>query len=78
MTPKPFAEGDLVTVLPPFEGDPVVVFLQPHARVTAILPVLGDAMYLLRLDGAHPPDRIFGPFGAARLFPGWGDRGSYT
>ena len=75
---KPLGVRDRVTVLPPFDKDDFLVQMQRHAWVAEILP--GDspdsAVYMLHLDGAHPPDRKFGPFPATRLRAGWDTRGS--
>jgi hypothetical protein len=62
-----FKRGDLVTVLPPYDGDPVIVSMQHYGRVAA-----ADADgYTVILGAVWPPDRAFGPFPAERLAPGW-------
>lgn len=68
--------GDFVTVQGPFVDDPILVGLQPHARVAVVLPPAADeSQYLVELLSASPGLR-FGPFPAERLKPwrgcGWG------
>ncbi len=61
--------GDQVTVCPPYTWDPILVEMQPHARIAEVLD--GGAEYMIALGSVHPPDQRFGPFPAARLKPGW-------
>jgi hypothetical protein len=67
-----FKRGDLVTILPPYAEDPIIVELQPHARV--VEAVKGG--YMVTLGSAWPPHTRFGPFPEARLRLGW-SRGSW-
>lgn len=60
---EPLAAGDRAIVEPPFDDDPIIVSLQRHARVAAVLPRPGPdgAVYMLQLGGTlacrkpHPP-----------------------
>lgn len=62
-----FKPGQLVTILPPYGDDPIVVELQPHGRIGDVV----DDGYMVVLGSVWPPDRQFGPFPAGRLAPGW-------
>jgi hypothetical protein len=70
---KPFIVGDPVTVLPPYDSDPILVAMQRHATIAEIRPEPGPdgSVYMLQLVGTFPPDRKFGPFPETRLAPGW-------
>lgn len=66
--------GDPVTVLPPYDRDPLIVSMQPHARIAEVLPDAdgpGETAYMIALGSAWPPDRRFGPFSSDRLKAGW-------
>ena len=68
---KRYAVGDLVTVLPPFDNDPYIVRLQPHARIADVLPPKdGEAQYMIALLAVTPDSKHHGPFPARRLVPG--------
>jgi hypothetical protein len=70
----PLAVGDPVTVVPPFDLDPIVVAMQSHAKVAGVLPMpVGpdQAVYMIELDGTYPAGQQFGPFSANRLVRGW-------
>jgi hypothetical protein len=64
-----FKLGQMVTILPPYDDDPIVVSMQPYARVAE---VRGEA-YMLVLGATWPPDELFGPFPLRRLVCGWRD-----
>lgn len=65
-----FKRGDMVTICPPYTNDPIVVELQPHARVAE---VRGDE-YLVQLGTTWPPNQLFGPYPEERLKAGWWQR----
>ena len=69
---KLFAVGDLVNVLPPFDDDPYIVRLQPHARVAAVLRPAADEepSYMIALLAVSANCGPYGPFPAHRLTPG--------
>ena len=57
--------GDEVTILPPYDRDPIIIAMQHYARVAEILPT--DEV-MVTLPAA--PGR-FGPFEPARIAWGW-------
>jgi hypothetical protein len=82
---KRFAVGDLVTVRPPYEDVPLIVSLQPHARIAQVLPPTDAPRYLIELlstffpafqdTPADPSPQRAGPFPATRLDRGWSNHG---
>jgi hypothetical protein len=65
--PRPYGEGDKVTVVP-LDEDPVILHMQRYAKVVRDLA----SGYLVEVGSTHPP-AIFGPIPAERLLPGWRD-----
>ena len=70
-----FKVGDLVTVLPPYEGDPYILNFQHYGRIAAVeqrdnMP----SAYMVELDATLPPRRQVGPFECSRLAKGWRDQ----
>lgn len=65
---RTFERGELVTILPPYREDPIIVELQPHGRIAEVR----EDGYMVTLGTTWPPDRQFGPFPPGRLVPGWG------
>lgn len=62
-----FQRGQLVTVMPPYDDDPLIVRLQPHGRIAEVR----DDGYMVVLGAAWPPVQTVGPFRPSRLAPGW-------
>jgi hypothetical protein len=63
--------GDPVTVMPPWDQDPVIIAMQHYARVASVDP---DALTcMVSLDATSPPGQTFGPFPLQRLASGWRD-----
>lgn len=70
----PLEVGEPVTILPPWDRDPVLVAMQHYGNVAEARPLrLGGHHYMVRL-GATAAGLVFGPFPADRLVPGWRDR----
>lgn len=61
--------GDQVTILPPYDRDPILVSMQPFAKITRV----DGPAYMVVLGSTMPADLEFGPFTAARLAAGWRD-----
>lgn len=62
--------GDRVTILPPWDRDPIIVSMQPFARVAEVR-LTGGVM--VTLSATMPVDERFGPFPESRLASGWRD-----
>jgi len=69
---KPLEPGDRVTILPPWDCDPVIVAMQHYGIVAEDL---GDDRHMVELDATHPPRQRFGPFAGRRLAVGWRNPG---
>lgn len=73
--PKAFKVGDAVTVMPPYDDDPLIVSFQRYGQVVKVCGSPGNegAAYYLVLGSTWPKDKMFGPFPANRLCSGWKD-----
>lgn len=60
--------GDQVTILPPWDDDPILIAMQHYVRVAAVVEGVG---YMVDLPAASSPR--FGPFAENRLLAGWRD-----
>ncbi|HEX2551615.1 MAG TPA: hypothetical protein VHK64_08475 [Nocardioidaceae bacterium] len=65
----PFHLHEQVTILPPYNRDPVIVEMQHYGVVVART----DAGYMVELSATSPPNQRFGPFPPERLARGWKD-----
>jgi len=59
--------GDLVTILPPYDGLPYLLEFQHYGRVAE---QVGDE-FLVEIESTMPPRQRFGPFAASKLAKGW-------
>jgi hypothetical protein len=63
--------GDQVTILPPYDQDPVLIAMQHHARVAEVQPT---GAVMVTLSATMPADAQFGPFYPSRIVSGWHDQ----
>lgn len=64
-----FHVGDPVTILPPYDHDPVIIEHQHYGLVASRV----DAGYMVEIEATFPPNERFGPFSERRLAMGWKD-----
>lgn len=71
--PKGFRRGDAVTVMPPYDDDPLILSFQHYGRIVKVCgdPEKEGIAYYVVLGSTWPTDQAFGPFPAARLRSGW-------
>lgn len=69
----PFHVGEQVTILPPYNYDPVIIEHQHHGLVAART----DDGYMVTLESTFPPFERFGPFPEERLTRGWKKNGRW-
>lgn len=64
-----FKVGQMVTVLPPYDDDPIILSFQHFGRVAEVV----EDGYRVTLGSTWPPEETFGPFPDRRLVHGWRD-----
>lgn len=69
-----FQIGERVTILPPYDRDPVIVEHQRYGNVARVFDLHPEPEYLVTLPDAFPANERFGPFPHRRLAKGWAPR----
>lgn len=64
-----FKPGQQVTVLPPYDDDPVIVAMQHYGTVASST----DRDVTVQLGSTLPPGKQVGPFPNERIALGWRD-----
>jgi hypothetical protein len=63
--------GDQVTILPPYDHDPILISMQHHVRVAEVEP---DGAVMVTVPSTMPAGEWFGPFDESRIADGWRDQ----